>query len=85
YCLNATAEQLTATATGTYTLLWYTQATGGTGNTTAPTPDTSVVGTTSYYVVNVDTNGCEGPRAEIVVNVSDTITPELTFSYPVTC
>lgn len=85
YCLNATAEQLTATATGTYTLLWYTQATGGTGNTTAPTPDTSVVGTASYYVVNVDTNGCEGPRAEIVVNVSDTITPELTFSYPVTC
>lgn len=85
YCLNATAEQLTATATGTYTLLWYTVATGGTGSTTAPTPDTSVTGNTSYYVVNVDDNGCEGPRAEITVNVSDSITPELTFSYATTC
>ncbi|MGY0391152.1 choice-of-anchor J domain-containing protein [Bizionia sp. KMM 8389] len=85
YCLNATAEPLTATATGTYTLLWYTDATGGTGSTTAPTPDTSTAATTSYYVVNVDENGCEGPRAEIVVEVNDAITPELNFSYDTVC
>ncbi|SFN47815.1 gliding motility-associated C-terminal domain-containing protein [Bizionia echini] len=85
YCLNATASPLTATATGTYTLLWFTQATGGTGSTTAPTPDTSIAATTSYFVANVDENGCEGPRAEIIVEVNDAITPELTFSYDNTC
>ncbi len=85
YCLNATAQPLTATASGTYTLLWYTQAVGGTGSTTAPTPDTSVAGNTSYFAAYVDTLGCEGPRAEIVVNVNDAITPELTFSYPTSC
>ncbi|GGG39702.1 hypothetical protein GCM10010976_09210 [Bizionia arctica] len=85
YCLNDTAQQLTATPTGSYTLLWYTQAVGGTGSTTAPTPDTSLIATTSYYVVNVDDNGCEGPRTEIEVIVSDSFTPELTFSYATTC
>lgn len=85
YCLNETAGQLTATPTGSYSLVWYTQAVGGTGSTTAPTPDTSVVGSTSYYVANADTNGCEGPRAEIVVNINAAVTPELTFSYEIVC
>lgn len=85
YCSNDTAEQLTASASGTYTLVWYTQAVGGTGSNTAPTPDTSVVGTTSYYVAYLDSEGCEGPRAEIVVTISDSFTPELTFSYDDTC
>ena len=85
YCLNATAQSLTATATGTYSLIWHTQATGGTGSTTAPTPDTSVAVSTSYYVANVDSNGCEGPRAEIVVNVNNAVTPQLTFGYTTTC
>ena len=85
YCLNDTAQPLTATPTGTYSLIWYDQASGGTGTTTAPTPDTSVVGNTSYYVANVDENGCEGPRIEIVVTVSDSFTPELTFSYDSNC
>lgn len=85
YCLNDTAEQLTASASSTYSLIWHTQAVGGTGTTTAPTPDTSVANTTSYYVAYVDSEGCEGPRAEIIVNVSDSFTPELTFSYTDTC
>lgn len=85
YCLNGTAEPLMATASGSYSLVWYTQEVGGTGSTTAPTPDTSVVGSTSYYVAHEDTNGCEGPRAEIVVTINDAITPELTFSYDTTC
>lgn len=85
YCLNDIAEPLLATATGSYSLIWYTQAAGGTGSTTAPTPNTSVAASTSYYVANADTNGCEGPRAEIVVTVNNTITPELTFSYQTTC
>lgn len=56
------------TATGT-NLLWYTTATGGTGSTTAPTPSTAVVGSTTYYVSQTQSCG-ESPRATIIVNVS---------------
>ena len=66
YCQNATASQLTANGSN---LLWYTVPTGGTGNSTAPTPSTSTPGTTTYYVSQT-VNGCEGPRASIAVNVT---------------
>jgi Ig-like domain CHU_C associated/Secretion system C-terminal sorting domain len=66
YCLNATATALTATGTN---LKWYTTATGGTANTTAPTPSTNTIGSTTYYV-SQSTGTCEGPRAAIVVNVT---------------
>ena len=66
YCQNAVAIPLTATGNG---LLWYTVATGGTGNTTAPTPSTTSAGSTSYYVTQT-INNCESPRAVITVNVS---------------
>ncbi|WMI69013.1 choice-of-anchor J domain-containing protein [Mangrovimonas sp. YM274] len=81
YCVDEVAEQLTATIEGEYTLLWYTEAVGGTGSEIAPTPDTSVAGTTSYYVGYVDANGCEGPRSEIVVEVNDVTTPTTDFTY----
>jgi len=68
YCQNATATALTATGTA---LLWYTTATGGTGSSTAPTPNTSAVGTITYYVSQT-LNGCEGPRAAIAVIVNAT-------------
>jgi gliding motility-associated-like protein len=69
YCLNATASQLTATASGSNTLLWWgTASSGGTSSGTAPTPVTSAVGSTTYYVSQ--TNGsCEGPRQAIVVDI----------------
>ena len=41
YCVGATANPLSATVTGTNTLLWYTTATGGTGSAIAPTPSLS--------------------------------------------
>ena len=85
YCLNDTAQQLSASTSDVYDLMWFTQAAGGTGSVTAPTPNTSVVNTTSYYVAYVDAEGCEGPRAEIQVIVSESFTPELTFSYEDTC
>ncbi|WP_339622500.1 choice-of-anchor J domain-containing protein [uncultured Winogradskyella sp.] len=85
YCLGDAAEVLTASSLGAYSLIWYAQAVGGTGNVTAPTPDTSVVNTTSYYVAFVDVEGCEGPRAEIVVIVNESFIPELMFSYEDTC
>ena len=69
YCQGATAAQLTAGGTN---LLWYTTATGGTGSITAPTPLTTTVGSTTYYVSQTNASNCEGPRAAIVVNVTST-------------
>jgi hypothetical protein len=68
YCQGATATPLTATGANQ---LWYTTAAGGTGSATAPTPSTAAVGNTTYYVSQT-VNGCEGPRAAIVVNVNAT-------------
>ena len=68
YCQNTTAPALTASGTG---LLWYSSPTGGTGNTTAPTPSTLVIGSIVYYV-SQSTGSCEGPRAAITVNITAT-------------
>lgn len=70
YNQGDTASTLTATtgANGTG-LMWYTTATGGTGSTTAPTPSTATVGSTSYWVSSTNVNGCESARTQIVVNV----------------
>ncbi|MFC0776404.1 PKD-like domain-containing protein, partial [Terrimonas alba] len=72
YCQGATATALTATASGSNTLLWYTVATGGTGSATAPTPSTAAAGSTTYYVSQVTSLNCEGPRASITVTVNPT-------------
>jgi hypothetical protein len=77
YCQNATATALTATGTS---LLWYTTATGGTGSAAAPTPSTTAIGSTTYYVSQ--TIGCESPRFAIVVNITAT-TPAPTVTTPV--
>lgn len=78
YCQNTTAILLTATGAN---LLWYTTATGGTGSNVAPTPATTLVSNTTYYV-SQNNGSCEGPRAAIVVNISPTpLTP--TVSSPI--
>jgi gliding motility-associated-like protein len=64
YCQFFVAPALTATGNN---LLWYSAASGGTGSTTSPTPNTSAVGTIPYYV-SQSTGACEGPRAVINVN-----------------
>ncbi|WP_344817345.1 lamin tail domain-containing protein, partial [Flavobacterium cheonanense] len=70
YCQNAVASALTATALPLATLNWYgTNATGGTPSSTAPTPLTTSVGTTTYYVSQT-IGGCESVRVPIVVNVT---------------
>ncbi len=68
YEQNATASQLTATGTS---LKWYTVESGGTALSSAPTPNTSTTGSTTYYVGQT-LNGCEGPRASVRVNVVNT-------------
>ena len=72
YCLNDVPSALTATVSAGNTVKWYTQAIGGVGSSTAPTPNTSVAGSSQmFYAVAVDANGCEGPRAEIIVQVNE--------------
>ncbi|WP_418263268.1 T9SS type B sorting domain-containing protein [Flavobacterium faecale] len=69
YCQGSTASPLTATASPGNTLIWYgTAATGGTPSITAPTPSTSTVGSTTYYVSETD-GSTVSSRSQIVVNV----------------
>ncbi|MFQ3575581.1 MAG: glycosyl hydrolase family 8 [Cytophagales bacterium] len=65
-CQGTTASALTATGTA---LRWYASATGGTANTTAPTPSTANAGTQNFWVSQT-LNGCESARAQITVNVN---------------
>jgi hypothetical protein len=80
YCQNSTASPLTATPSTGGTLNWYgTNVTGGTASATAPTPSTSSLGTTTYYVSQT-VGGCESTRAAIVVTITNqapTATPNL--------
>lgn len=77
YCIGQTASALSA---GGVSLKWYTQATSGTGNTSAPTPSTSSAGTTSYYVTQT-INNCESTRAQIdVIVASQATAPTATTS-----
>ena len=66
YEIGATATQLTATGTA---IKWYTVASGGTALGSAPTPSTATAGTIKYYVGQT-LNGCEGPRVEVTIRVS---------------
>lgn len=81
YCVDEVAAQLSAPALDGLTVTWFTDAEGGTGSTVAPTPATTVDGTTSYYVAYVNAEGCEGARAEIQVVVNPTIVPVVEFTY----
>ena len=66
-----------------HTLQWYDTATATTTRT-VPTIDTHVTTktTVSGYVVYVNSNGCESPRAVVTVTVDDTATPTLTAPAP---
>lgn len=68
YCKDAPASQLTATGDN---LRWYTSAVGGMPLAEAPTPNTSVPGTYTWYV-SQQIDGCdiESERAAITVTVS---------------
>ncbi|MGO4906046.1 T9SS type B sorting domain-containing protein [Flavobacterium sp. W20_MBD1_R3] len=71
YCLSAPAIPLAATASTDCFLKWYTLPNGGVASTTSPTPITTVAGSTTYYVSQTNTvNGCESPRAAIIVTVN---------------
>ena len=65
FCQNSTASSLSAVGTD---LKWYTSSTGGTGNTIAPIPNTSIAGDFSFWVTQT-VNGCESERAEVKVKI----------------
>ncbi|MFN0081850.1 MAG: gliding motility-associated C-terminal domain-containing protein [Ferruginibacter sp.] len=80
YCQNQTVPALTA---GGSNLMWYTTPTITTGTSTAPTPSTTTIGSTIYYVAQV-AGTCQGPRAAITVNVATTppaltVTPQVNY------
>jgi hypothetical protein len=70
YCAGATSSALTANASLGNTLRWYTQATGGTFTTTAPTPSTTTAGTFTYYVSQANINNDESQRIAITITVN---------------
>jgi gliding motility-associated-like protein len=69
YCQNIAATALTATPASGNTLNWYTVPINGSASATAPTPSTTTVGNTPYYVSQTNATNCEGGRAQIVVTI----------------
>ncbi|MDE3255476.1 MAG: gliding motility-associated C-terminal domain-containing protein [Bacteroidota bacterium] len=81
YCQGTTAVALTAVASAGHTLNWYgTNATGGTAAVNAPTPTTTIVGSTTYYVSQTNSSGCESTRAPLVVTINPTPSAPLVSS-----
>ncbi len=72
YTQGEVAASLTATSS---TLFWYgMSSSGGIGSVVAPTPNTSTVGTTEYYVSNSDNlTACESNRSKITVTVNPNV------------
>ncbi|TVZ27340.1 putative secreted protein (Por secretion system target) [Gillisia sp. Hel_I_86] len=67
YCQGDVASALTATGTN---LKWYATETGDDLITGTPTPSTTTVGTTSYWVSQSPLT-CESPRAKLVVTINE--------------
>ena len=74
YCYGSVASPLTASGTN---LKWYTTASGGTPIGIAPTPQVIAAGTQNYWVSQT-VNGCESPRAQIIVIVNPSLIPTIT-------
>ncbi len=79
FCLNGPSSMLTATADTGATLNWYAVATGGTPLTSAPTPSTTSLGVTQWYVSQT-INGCESDRDTATVVIDTTVSVFLAFS-----
>jgi gliding motility-associated-like protein len=84
YCQGATATQLTATGPVGSTLTWYTVPSGGVALPGAPTPSTTTVGNTIYYVQAAN-GACISPRTAVTVTVNTTPTAPSAISPIVYC
>ncbi len=67
YCIGDIAIPLTASGVN---LLWY-ETINGAGSIIAPTPSTTTIGSTTYYVSQT-LGTCESPKTAIVVTISTT-------------
>ena len=76
-CSTIGTQTLNATGTN---ILWYTVATNGSGNNSAPTLDLSVPVTTTYYASQT-VNSCESARASLAVNIKTTPAAPTVSSY----
>ncbi|MCK8495274.1 hypothetical protein M0L20_25620 [Spirosoma sp. RP8] len=76
-CQNSTPVSLVGSVTQGSNLRWYTRSTGGTGSSTAPTPPTSTVGSTTYYVSQLNSSGCESDRTPVTYTVTPLPNPSI--------
>jgi gliding motility-associated-like protein len=81
YCQFDVASPMSATGTN---LLWYTSPTG-TPSTVAPTPNTAVPGTYTWYVTQTSSAGCVSPMSTVTARVFLLASPSLTVSDTVLC
>jgi large repetitive protein len=69
YCQSSTAAPLTATASSGNTLTWYDNPQLTNGTTTPPTPSTTTVGSTTYYVSQTNSFSCTSDTSKIGVTI----------------
>ena len=81
YCFGQPFVPFTVGGTG---VLWYPAATGGAGTAAPPTVNTSIPGTDTFYASQT-VNGCEGPRAMVIVTVLNIITPGFSYNIHYGC
>lgn len=74
YNLNDQAMPLQASITGNgRTLKWYSTSEGQRYSSTPPTPTTNQLGTQSFWVSQINADGCESQRKQINVYVQNSI------------
>ena len=66
YCQLDTAKPLVASGN---ILTWYSVATGSLGTFIAPTPNTLIAGTQTYWVSNNNSNNCESFRYPVTITI----------------
>ncbi|MBA3900090.1 MAG: hypothetical protein H0X62_07760, partial [Bacteroidetes bacterium] len=70
FCIGDASSSLTATIVNSAN--WYTTAAGGVAFTVAPSPSTSVTGSSSYWVSDsISSTGCNSLRSQIDAEVGD--------------
>lgn len=72
YCVGQIAVPLEVAVLEDHTPNWYTQEFGGTPLSEAPIPDTSMTGTTIYYVSQTSNlSSCESLRIPVMVTINE--------------
>jgi gliding motility-associated-like protein len=84
YCQYEIAQPILDHVTPTTGLRWYTVPVGGTGSTVAPTINTSVVSTTTYYISQV-VGGCESERTPLQIIIGTSPQPPTVVTPLVYC